>query len=198
MLDLQPHAERIAAAETFLRRLWQCENTERPGFVIGWTGPRLRGGAPVVSALFSTEGVDTVRDRLQDPRKLLAAELAEIEGQLAFRGDFVPALTPTVGVVTIPSAFGCEVVWQERDFPAARPLIHDPEQIADLRLPDLRAGELGRLLDYTQFFRAQTGGRLPIRVTDIQGPLDNASLIMGHNNFLLALRTHPALAHRLL
>ncbi|HEX9027915.1 MAG TPA: uroporphyrinogen decarboxylase family protein, partial [Anaerolineales bacterium] len=164
----------------------------------GYTGPRLRGGRPVISSLFSTEGTDTVRDRLQDPRKFLRAQLEEIQGQLALQGDFVPALTPTIGVVGIPSAFGCPVVWQEKDFPTVRPCIREPEEIADLQLPDLRAGELGRILDYTRFFREETGGQLPIRLTDIQGPLDNASLMMGHNNFLLATRTHPDLVHQLL
>lgn len=190
--------EKIERSRQFLSRLWQCENDERPGFLIGYTGPRLRGGRPVISALFSTEGTDTVRTRLQDPAKFLQAQLAEIDGQLQFEGDFVPALTPTIGVVTIPSAFGSPVVWQERDFPAVRPIIDDPEQINGLSLPDLQAGELGRILSYTRYFRQETNGRYPIRLTDIQGPLDNASLIMGHNNFLLALRTHPELAHRLL
>jgi hypothetical protein len=190
--------DRIASSREFLRRLWQCENSERAGFLIGYTGPRVKGGAPVTSALFSTEGAETVRDRLLDPHKFLAAQLAEIEGQLRFRGDFVPALTPTLGVVTIPSAFGAEVVWPERDFPSVRPCISEPEEIAGLNLPDLNAGVLGRILDYTRFFHQSGGGRLPVRLTDIQGPLDNAALMMGHNTFLLALRTHPELVHRLL
>lgn len=190
--------ERITASREFLKELWRCENEARPGFLIGYTGPRIRGGEPVVSALFSVEGSDTVRTRLQDPEKFLRAQLAEIQGQFNFQGDFVPALTPTVGVVTIPSAFGCEVVWQERDFPAVRPCIQDPEQINDLEMPSLRDGELGRVLDYTNYFQEQTKGQYPIRLTDIQGPLDNASLIMGHNNFLLAINTHPDLVHRLL
>lgn len=190
--------EKIKFSREFLTRLWQCENDERPGFLIGYTGPRLRGGRPVISALFSTEGTDTVRTRLQDPAKFLQAQLAEIDAQLQFEGDFVPALTPTIGVVTIPSAFGCPVIWQEGNFPAVRPIINEPEQIADLKPPDLHAGELGRVLHYTSYFRQETGGRYPIRLTDIQGPLDNASLIMGHNNFLLTLSTHPVLAHRLL
>jgi hypothetical protein len=190
--------EQIESSKAFLRTLWQCENTRRPGFLIGYTGPRLRGGTPVTSAIFSTEGTDTVRDRLLDPKKFLDAQLAEINGQLAFQGDFVPALTPTLGVVTIPSAFGGEVIWPERDFPSVRPCLNDPEQIADLKLPDLRAGVLGRILDYTRYFRQAAGGRLPIRLTDIQGPLDNASLMMGHNAFLLAIRTHPDLVHHLL
>jgi len=190
--------DRISASREFLKKLWRCENDDRPGFLIGYTGPRLRGAKPVVSALFSVEGTDTVRTRLQDPEKFLRAQLAEIQGQLAFRGDFVPALTPTVGVVAIPSAFGCEVVWHERDFPAVRPLIKAPEGITDLKMPGLRDGELGRVLDYTRYFRQRTDGQYPIRLTDIQGPLDNGSLIMGHNNFLLAINTHPDLVHRLL
>jgi uroporphyrinogen-III decarboxylase len=190
--------ERIAASREFLQTLWRCENEDRPGFLIGYTGPRLRGGTPVTSALFSVEGTDTVRTRLQNPEKFLSAQLEEIEGQIGFQGDFVPALTPTVGVVTIPSAFGCEVVWPQNDFPAVRPLINDPEEIADLIIPGLRDGELGRILDYTEYFCTHTYNRFPIRLTDIQGPLDNASLIMGHNNFLLAINTHPQLVHQLL
>jgi hypothetical protein len=185
----------------FLERLWRLENDERPGFLIGYTGPKMRGGRPVVSALFSAAGVDSVRDRLLDPDKYLRAQLNEIEGQLALRGDFVPALCPSLGVIAIPSAFGCEVVWWERDFPAVRPLPtlgDDPKQIMYLPMPALTAGVLGRILDYTHYFRVQTRGAYPIRVTDIQGPLDNAALIMGHNNFLMALRTNPREVHRLL
>jgi len=76
----------------FLTRLWNLDNDERPGFLIGYTGPRLKGGTPVRSALFSTEGKDTVRERLLDPDKFLAAQIEEIDGQMAFRGDLVPAL----------------------------------------------------------------------------------------------------------
>ena len=179
--------DRIAASRAFLERLWRLENDERPGFIIGYTGPRLRGGTPVVSALFSTDGPDSVRDRLLDPAKFLAAQLAEIDGQRALRGDFVPALCPTLGVIGIPSAFGCEVIWWERDFPAVRPAIgDDPSQALDLPMPSITGGQLGRILDYTRTFRRQTGGAYPIRITDIQGPLDNAALIMGHTRFLLA------------
>ena len=195
---MRSSADRTAANREFLEKLWQCENEDRPGFLIGYTGPHLRGGTPVPSALFSVEGTDTVRTRLQNPDKFLRAQLEEIEGQIGFQGDFVPALTPSVGVVTIPSAFDCEVVWPQNDFPTVRPLIKDPEQIADLTMPGLRDGELGRILDYTHYFRLHTDKQFPIRMTDIQGPLDNASLIMGHNNFLLAINTHPRLVHRLL
>ena len=159
----------------------------------------MKGGTPVQSALFSTEGKDTVRDRLQNPRKFLAAQLEEIEGQLRFRGDFVPALCPTLGVIAIPSAFGCEVVWWENDFPSVRPLIKgDPHRVYDLGRPPLRSGVLGRILDCTRVFVEKTQGRYPIRLADIQGPLDNAALIFGHTEFFEAVLSHPCEVHHLL
>jgi hypothetical protein len=186
-------------ARRFLTRLWDLDNGDRPGFLIGYVGPRVRGGRPVRSALFSTEGKYTVRERLLDPARYLDAQLEEIGGQAALPGDLVPALCPTLGVITVPSAFGAEVVWWENDFPAVRPVVGDaPEKVFDLGRPAVTDGELGRILEYTRIFIERTGGRLPVRLGDIQGPLDNAALIFGHTAFLEALITHPREVHHLL
>ncbi|GAB4363214.1 MAG: hypothetical protein Kow0042_00830 [Calditrichia bacterium] len=185
--------------KNFLTRFWNLENEERPAFMIGYVGPRVKGGTPVKSALFSTEGKDKVRDRLLDPEKYLQAQLEEIEGQLKLKGDFIPGLCPSLGVVPIASAFGCEVVWWESDFPSARACIQDdPRQVFDLAPPRVNDGELQRVMDYTRYFIEHTGGRFPIRLTDIQGPLDNAALIMGHNNLMTALITAPDAVHYLM
>ncbi|MCA9903432.1 MAG: hypothetical protein KC547_06220 [Anaerolineae bacterium] len=186
-------------SKSFLERLWALENDERPGFMIGYVGPKVKNGKPIPSALFSTEGPDTVRDRLQDPAKFLQAQLDEIEAHQALQGDFVPSLCPTLGLVGIPSAFGCEVVWWENDLPAVHPVVADEAQaVYALPTPTVRDGELGRMLDYTRYFIEQTDGRYPLRMSDIQGPLDSAALIMGHNNFLMAMYTDPDAVHHLL
>jgi uroporphyrinogen-III decarboxylase len=191
--------DRIEESRRFLRRLWRLENEERPGFLIGYVGPKVKGGRPVRSALYSTEGKDTVRDRLQSGEKYLAAQLEEIESLAAYRGDFVPTLCPSLGVVAVPSAFGCEVVWWRNDFPSARRAIgENPKAVYDLARPSVKDGELGRILEYTRLFIERTGGRLPVRMSDLQGPLDNASLIFGHTRFLEALKTHPREVHHLL
>jgi len=191
--------ERRIVTRKFLTRLWNLENDERPGFMIGYVGPRVKGGKPVRSALFATEGPDTVRDRLLNPGKFLQAQLIEIKEQSMLRGDFVPSLCPALGVIGIPSAFGCEVTWFENNLPAVRPAIdNEPDQVFDLHNPSIINGELGRILEYTRYFIQETNRRYPIRLTDIQGPLDSAALIMGHNNFLLAMHTNPDAAHHLL
>jgi hypothetical protein len=187
-------------ARDFLARLWSLENDDRPGFLIGYVGPRVKGGEPVRSALFSTEGKDTVRTRLLDPEKFLAAQLEEIEGQSKLRGDLVPALCPTLGVIAVPSAFGAEVVWWENDFPAVRPVagLDLASGLPGLRKPRLTEGELPRILATTRAFLERTEGRMPIRLADIQGPLDNAALVLGHTAFLEALITAPRAVHALL
>jgi len=188
-----------AATKRFLTRLWNLENDERPGFLIGYAGPKVKDGRPVRSALFSTEGKDTVRERLLDPARYLAAQLEEIGEQAKLRGDLVPALCPTLGVIAVPSAFGAEVVWWENAFPAVRPVIGDrPERVYELPRPKVTDGELGRILATTRYFIKETAGRLPIRLGDIQGPIDNAALIFGHTSFLEALITHPREVHHLL
>lgn len=196
---MNPTGHNPAQARAFLARLWRLENRERPGFLLGYLGPEVRGAKPVPSALFSTEGEESVRDRLLDPERYLQAQLREMEAQAALPGDFVPALCPSLGVVAIPSAFGCPVHWPERDFPYVLPVIEDrPERVRNLADPAVTDGELGRVLDYTRYFLDRTKGRWPIRITDIQGPLDSAALVWGHHHFFLAMRTCPDRVHALL
>ena len=91
------------------------------------------------------------------------------------------------------------MIWWENDFPAVRPLLGDhPEKVRSLPRPKVTDGQLGRILDYTRVFLERTGGTMPIRLGDIQGPLDNAALIFGHTSFLEALITSPREVHALL
>ncbi|NOQ97703.1 MAG: hypothetical protein GQ561_06025 [Calditrichae bacterium] len=189
----------IDVSKEFLTRLWHLENDERPGFMIGYVGPEVAGGEPIRSALFSTEGTDTVRERLLDPAKYLKAQLEEIESQIKLSGDSVPSLCPSLGVIGIASAFGCEVIWWENDFPAVKPVMESkPDAVNELRAPRCDAGELSRILEYTRFFLVETKNHYPIRLTDIQGPLDNASLIMGHNDLMMAMLSNPRDVHVLM
>ena len=120
--ELARLSNRAAAAREFLTQMWHLENRLRPGFMFGFVGPKVKGGSPLRSALFTPEGEGTVRDRLRDPARFLQAQLDEVRGQLSLPGDVVASVCPAFGVVGIPSSFGCEVVWWEDNLPAVRPL----------------------------------------------------------------------------
>jgi hypothetical protein len=191
--------ERARVAREFLTRMWSLENRERPGYMFGFVGPKVKGGTPIRSALFTPEGIGTVRERLQDPRRFLDAQLEEVEGQMSLPGDVVPSVCPAFGVVGIPSAFGCEVVWWEDNLPAVRPLVHnDAKDLLAITTPSVQDGELARVMRYTDEFIRLTNGRMPVRLTDIQGPLDSAALIAGHTEFLGLMMTDSRAAHHLL
>jgi len=118
---------------------------------------------------------------------------------MALPGDVVPSLCPAFGVVSIPSAFGSEVIWWDDNLPAVKPACDgESESVLALRTPTLEDGEIPRILKYTRHFIKRTGGVFPIRLTDVQGPLDAAALIAGHTEFLSLIMTDPQTAHHLL
>ena len=188
---LDAYAGQIAASKAFLTRLWNLENDERPGFMIGYVGPRVRGGTTSENVLFVREGQGSFRERLLDPERYLRTQVDVCVKMLANRGDFVPVVSPMIGIVAIPSALGCPVEWWENDLPAVRPASGSLADIAALPRPALSAGVMGMALEFTRHWLERTRGAFPIGPVDCQSPLDLAALVLGHNRYLEALYTHP-------
>jgi uroporphyrinogen-III decarboxylase len=167
----------------FLTRLWNLEDVDRPAYQIN----------PIVRE------EESKLERFNDPHKMLQHQLREIETRRGITDDYVAALFPYLGTAIIPSAFGCEVRWFEDQDPWAMPLINtDPNAVYDLDKPLATDGLLGKVLDYTVYLANQSDGRFPIRMTDIQSPLDAAYLIWRSEDFLVAMFTNPAEVHHLL
>jgi len=115
--------------------------------------------------------------------------------------DFVPHLEPYGGVSVFASAFGCEVQYFDHTLPWAHPVIKTndpPEKVYELLAPKVTDGQLGQMLEFTDYFVAQTKGRYPIAMTDLQGPLDTAYLVWDSSAFMLAMYTNPKEVHHLM
>src|SRR5512133_1005501 len=93
---LSPYSARIAANKRFLTRLWNLDNDERPGFMIGYVGPKVIGGTTSENVLFVREGQGTFRDRLLDPESYLKTQVDVCLNMLANPGDFVPVISPMI------------------------------------------------------------------------------------------------------
>lgn len=179
-----PAAE-LAERRAFLQALWDLQDLPRPGFQVN------------IAAL----SPHTVLQQFQDKTAMLSAQLDNIraKAEAGIRDDYLPALFPYLGVTVFPSAFGCPVRWFEDEQPWADPILFDdPARVYDLKKPAVNAGQLGDVLDYTRYFIEQTGGAFPIRMTDVQGPLDVAYLIWHNEDFIVAMYERPAEVHRLM
>lgn len=183
------YAEIIRAWEA----LWSLEDLERPLWIIPTS--------PVLTA--AVTGMVPIPELLQDKVVQLNAQLAVFAWRDAagIQDAFVPHLQPQGGVGVFASAFGCQVDFFNHTLPWAHPVIRESdaaEKVYDLLPPAVDAGQLGDMLAFTDYFVAETKGRYPVAMTDLQGPLDTAYLVWEPSAFMLAMYTHPKEVHHLM
>jgi uroporphyrinogen decarboxylase len=113
---------------------------------------------------------------------------------------FLPGFWSEFGMCTEPSAFGCRCRFPRNEFPFADKIITDVAQITDLQTPDPQTdGLLPFMLNRLLWARPRIedlGHKIRFSVS--RGPLNVAAFLMGTTEFLMALKTDPEPAHRLL
>jgi uroporphyrinogen decarboxylase len=101
---------------------------------------------------------------------------------------------------TEPSAFGAKCCWQEDEPPFARKVVAGIAQVADVVKPNPKTdGLLPFVLNRLKHYRRQieqAGHAIKFAVT--RGPLNIASFLLDSTEFLIAIRTDPDRAHKLL
>lgn len=113
---------------------------------------------------------------------------------------FLPGFWSEFGMCTEPSAFGCKCCWQEDEPPFARKVVGGIAQVGDLVKPNPKTdGLLPFVLNRLKHYRRQieqAGHAIKFAVA--RGPLNIASFLLDSTEFLIAIRTDPDRAHRLL
>ncbi len=113
---------------------------------------------------------------------------------------FLPGFWSEFGMCTEPSAFGAKCVFPRNEFPFADKVIHDVAQIDDLVEPNPATdGLLPFMLNRLKRMRPRIEDMgHGIRFSVSRGPLNVATFLMGTTEFLMALKTDPDKAHKLL
>ena len=113
---------------------------------------------------------------------------------------FLPGFWSEFGMCTEPSAFGAKCVFHQNEFPFADKTIRDVAQIDDLAEPDPATdGLLPFMLNRLRSVRPRLEDMgHKIRFSVSRGPLNVATFLMGTTEFLMALKTDPDKAHKLL
>lgn len=113
---------------------------------------------------------------------------------------FLPGFWSEFGMCTEPSAFGAKCIFPRNEFPFADKIISDVAQIGDLSEPNPATdGLLPFMLNRLKGARARLediGHKIRFSVS--RGPLNIATFLMGTTEFLMALKTDPGPAHKLL
>ncbi len=113
---------------------------------------------------------------------------------------FLPGFWAEFGMCTEPSAFGAKCIWQENDLPFADKIINDIQDINLLDKPNPKTdGLLPFVISRLKHYRSQieqAGHAIKFAVS--RGPLNIATFLMGTTEFLMAIRTNPEEAHKLL
>ena len=113
---------------------------------------------------------------------------------------FLPGFWSEFGMCTEPSAFGAKCVFHQNEFPFAEKVIREVAQIDDLVEPNPATdGLLPFMLNRLKSARPRLediGHKIRFSVS--RGPLNIATFLMGTTEFLMALKTDPDRAHKLL
>lgn len=110
---------------------------------------------------------------------------------------FLPGFWAEYGMCSEPASFGAKCSFYENEFPFAHPL---SDALNSIRRPDPRTDGLTpfllRRLERMRP-RIEAAGH-SLRFAVARGPLNIAAFLMGASEFLMALRTEPDQAHRML
>jgi uroporphyrinogen-III decarboxylase len=113
---------------------------------------------------------------------------------------FLPGFWSEFGMCTEPSAFGARCIFPPNEFPFAEKIITSEAQMGDVKEPNPATdGLLPFMLNRLKWARPRIedlGHKIHFSVS--RGPLNVATFLMGTTEFLMALKTEPALTHKLL
>ena len=113
---------------------------------------------------------------------------------------FLPGFWSEFGMCTEPSAFGSKCRWSEDGLPFAEKIITDIQEVHSVQKPDPRTdGLLPFTLNRLKHYQSQIESEgHDIKFAVSRGPLNIATFLADTTEFLIAFRTNPDEARKLL
>ena len=172
--------ERLAKSKERWRRLWHGEPLlDRCPFTFG----------PIQHDYYQP---DTT------PQSVLLVLLDEIIARGALDDDFIPAFFPGCRQSTIPSMFGAREINSDGDYSCEQQRYHSLEDIDRVELHIAPGSPAQAWLHMQQAVLEMTEGRLPVHVTDMQGPADVCGKLVGYETLFTWAYEEPERYHRLM
>jgi len=123
-------------------------------------------------------------ERLADPMKMLACELAALQSHQEIGDDAPMAVRVQFGTAQIAAAFGCDMFIPPNSLPCAgNHILHNIEDVYDMKKPGIEAGWFAKLWEWTRLWRKSMPEDVHFLNPDIQSAFNSAHLIRGNDAF---------------
>jgi len=184
-------------AERLARIRSRSEFTWRSGHSATEYGDRISYAMLARPPEGSSGGLPVPEDASDIQREMIW-QLRDMADFACVDSEYYPGFSSGLEQVTVPSMFGCVKECVDGS-DHVKPVIRTPSDVYSLPPPEVREGMvchdfLGRMA----YKHRRAGGRIPVYMTDIQGPFSCAAQMWGIQDFLADLDEHPAEAHHLL
>lgn len=137
-------------------------------------------------------------DDVHPAEERLKVSLDEIIIHGTLDDDYVPSIFPGCKQSTIPTMLGSKEIIKGRDYTCEK-IIRCYEDIDRLPEPSVGPGTVAHeWLEMQKYMLEETAGRIPIHVTDMQGPVDVAGQLWGYDDLFIAAYEEPEYYKRLL
>ncbi len=128
----------------------------------------------------------------RDMKASLAWQLGALRKSMDYPADVPNFLEPWYGIGTTASAFDIDYIWQPGQAPALKPAFQSVADALRYATTPLAQTPIGaHTLAMIDYFLEQTGGRLPMSLTDTQSPLNVAGTVVAMSQFFLEVYDRP-------
>lgn len=144
----------------------------------------------------------TTREQIDSDELDYEIQLAGVE-RLAellpsLEGVYVPCIKPYFGITVLADGFGAQIEHPEWDCPWVR---HRPistlEEAAELTVDSFLSSEIvEKVLRRLKYMVERAPEHVTVKCTDLQGPLNNAGLILDFEKIAIGMYESPELVHK--
>jgi hypothetical protein len=134
-----------------------------------------------------------------DMKKSLEWQLGALKKSMEYAADVPNFLEPWYGIGTLASSFGIDYTWNQGQAPATKPAFQTIDEALSFDVKSVAATDIGKhTLHMIEYFLEQTKGKLPMSMSDIQSPFNNATYIVDTSNFLISTVLDPGKVEKFL
>jgi len=119
-------------------------------------------------------------------------QLGALKKSMDYKADVPNFLEPWYGIGPVASAFGIDYTWIPGQAPATIPVFKSIAEALSYDITPIAETEVGRhTLNMIEYFLDETRGNLPMSLSDIQSPFNNATYIVDTSAFLVSMIMDP-------